>query len=81
MVTLLVIMFVVEPIVLSLPPSVGRSGPLGVLSVAAAGIPADDAELGDVELVAIGPAVLLLLAWVAAALSAAATLLQHCDLE
>jgi ABC-2 type transport system permease protein len=80
-VTLLVIMFVVEPIVVSLAPSVGRYGPLGALSVAAAGIPADDAGRGEVALVATGPAMLLLLAWVAATLSAAATLLQHRDLE
>jgi ABC-2 type transport system permease protein len=80
-VTLLVIMFVVEPIVLSLAPSVGRYGPFGALSVAAAGIPADDAGLGEVDLVASGPAVLLLLAWIAAALSAAAALLQRGDLE
>ena len=48
-VTLLVVMFVVEPVVLTLAPSVGRFGPLGALSVAAAGIPAEDAGLGDVR--------------------------------
>ena len=42
-------MFVVEPLVLALAPSVGRFGPLGALSVAAAGIPAEDAGLGDVR--------------------------------
>jgi len=80
-VTLLVIMFVVEPVVLSLAPSVGRFGPLGALSVAAAGIPAEDAGLGDVELVSSGAAVMLLLAWIAVALVAATALLERRDLE
>jgi ABC-2 type transport system permease protein len=80
-VTLLVIMFVVEPVVLSLAPSVGRFGPLGALSVAAAGIPAEDAGLDGVNLVATAPAVLLLLAWIAVAFAAATTLLQRRDLD
>ena len=80
-VTLLVVMFLVEPIVLTLAPSVGRFGPLGALSVAAAGIPAEDAGLGDVRLVGTGVAVLLLLAWIAVAFVTAATLLQRRDLE
>jgi ABC-2 type transport system permease protein len=80
-VTLLVVMFLVEPIVLTLAPSVGRFGPLGALSVAAAGIPAEDAGLGGVQLVGTGTAVLLLLAWVAVAFAAAATLLERRDVE
>jgi ABC-2 type transport system permease protein len=80
-VTLLVVRFVVEPVALSLAPSVGRFGPLGGLSVAAAGIPADEAGIGEVELLRTGPAVLLLLAWVAVAFTVAAALLQRRDLE
>ena len=80
-VTLLVVMFVVEPTVLALAPSVGRFGPLGALSVATAGIPAEDAGLSDVELVGTAPAVLLLLAWIAVAFVAATTLLQRRDVE
>jgi ABC-2 type transport system permease protein len=80
-VTLLVVMFVVEPVVLSLAPSVGRFGPLGALSVSAAGIPAEDAGLGDVRLVGSGAAVLLLLTWIAVAFAAASTLLQRRDVE
>ena len=80
-VTLLVIMFIVEPVVLTLAPGVGRFGPLGALSVAAAGLPAEDTGLGDVELVGTAPAVLLLLAWIAIAFVASATLLQRRDLE
>ena len=80
-VTLLVVMFLIEPIVLTLAPSVGRFGPLGALSVAAAGIPAEDAGLGDVRLVGTGTAVLLLLAWIAVAFVTAATVLERRDLE
>ena len=69
-VTLLVIMFIVEPVVLTLAPGVGRFGPLGALSVAAAGLPAEDTGLGDVELVGTAPAVLLLLAWITIAFAA-----------
>jgi ABC-2 type transport system permease protein len=80
-VTLLVTMFVVEPLVLSLAPAVGRFGPLGALSVAAAGIPAEDAGIGEVQLVGTLPAVLLLLAWIGVVLVPAAALLQRRDLE
>lgn len=81
-VSLLTLSFVVEPIVLALAPHVGRFGPLGALSVAAAGIPAESAGLPDgVDLVGVLPAVLLLLAWAGAAFAAAAVLLQRRDLE
>ena len=80
-VTLLVTMFLVEPVVVALAPGVGRFGPLRALSVAAAGLPAEDAGLGDVELVGTAPAVLLLLAWISIAFVASATLLNRRDLE
>ena len=80
-VSLLVVMFVVEPVILTLAPGVGRYGPFGALSVAAAGIPAEDAGLGDVRLVGTGTAVLLLLTWIAVAFVTASTLLQRRDLE
>ena len=80
-VTLLATAFVVEPLLVALVPSVGRFGPLGALSAAAAGIPAEDAGLEDTPLFGTGPAVLLLLAWIAVAFAGAATLLQRRDLE
>ncbi len=80
-VTVLATMFVVEPLLVALVPAVGRFGPLGALSVAAAGIPAEDAGMEDIRLVSTGPAVLLLLAWIGLAFAAAATLLQRRDLE
>ena len=80
-VTVLATLFVVEPLLVALVPEVGRFGPLGALSVAAAGIPAEDAGMEDIRLVSTGPAVLLLLAWIGLAFAAAATLLQRRDLE
>lgn len=81
-VSLLVLSFVVEPLVFTLAPHVGRFGPLGALSVAAAGLPAEDAGIpDDVDLFGVLPAILLLLVWIAVAFIAAALLLQHRDLE
>jgi len=81
-VTLLLLAFVVEPLVMALAPHVGRYGPLGALSTAAAGLPAEDAGLPDnVHLFGVLPAVLLLLAWIATTFTAAAALLVHRDLE
>lgn len=80
-VTLLALMFVIEPLVVGLAPHVGRYGPLNVLPVAAAGIPAEDAGMGDVALLGAAPAMLVLLLWIAGTLAVAVTLLQRRDLE
>ncbi|MET0459809.1 MAG: hypothetical protein ABW195_11215 [Ilumatobacteraceae bacterium] len=80
-VSLLVLMFVIEPLVLALAPSVGRYGPLGALSIAAAGLSAEDNGLGDVSLPSPPVAVALLLVWVGVTLGAATILLRRRDLE
>lgn len=81
-VSLLVLSFIVEPVVLALAPHVGRFGPLGALSVSAAGLPPEAAGLPeDVDLVGVLPAMLLLLVWIGAAFTIADLLLQHRDLE
>jgi hypothetical protein len=81
-VSLLVLSFVVEPLVLALAPHVGRYGPLGALSVAAAGLPPEAAGIPeDVDLFGVLPAMVLLTLWVGAAFAAAALLLQTRDLE
>ena len=73
---------VVEPVVLSLAPSVGRFGPFGALSLAAAGLPNDAGGIpASVDLVSQPVAVALLAAWIAVALLAATALLAHRDLE
>jgi ABC-2 type transport system permease protein len=74
--------FVVEPLLVALVPSVGRFGPLGALSVAAAGLPPEAGGLPeDIGVVTAPVAVLLLLAWIGGVLAVAVALLQRRDLE
>lgn len=78
---LVVVMFVVEPLVVAFAPSVGRFAPLGVLPVAAAGLPPDDAGLGDIDMLGAPMATLVLVIWIVVVLAAAGALLQRRDLE
>jgi ABC-type transport system involved in multi-copper enzyme maturation permease subunit len=80
-VALLVVMFVVEPLVVALAPGVGRFAPLGVLPIAAAGLPPDDAGLENVHMLGATTATLALVAWIVAILAVAAALLVRRDLE
>ncbi len=80
-VSLLVVMFAVEPVVVALAPGVGRYAPLGVLPVAAAGLPPEDAGLGDVDMLGATAATLALVVWILATLAVAAALLARRDLE
>jgi len=77
----LLAMFVIEPAVLGLAPTVGRFGPFVALSVAASGAPPESAGLGDVDLVAQGLAILALLAWIGAAGAAGAALMRWRDVQ
>ena len=77
----LVMGFAVEPTLIALAPDVGRFGPFGALPTAAQGLDPEDVGMGDVDLPAAGIAVLLLLAWIAAAFAAGAALLRRRDLE
>lgn len=79
-VALLALGFVVEPLVVALAPDVGRFGPLGALSLAAAGLP-DEMGNEDLVLLGVGPAVAAMLAWIATTFTLAAALLVHRDLE
>jgi hypothetical protein len=79
-VALLVLGFVAEPIVVTFAPEFGRFGPLGALTIAAAGLPNDT---GNDHLLLLGvvPAIAALLAWIATAFALAAVLLIRRDLE
>lgn len=80
-VALLVIMFVVEPLLVALAPTVGRFAPLSVLPIAAAGLPPEETGLGGIDMLGATTATLVLVAWIAAALAASAAMLVRRDLE
>jgi hypothetical protein len=77
LVGVLVISFAIEPAVLALAPSVGRFGPFVALPGSIQGVPPE--ELGVGRGLARGPAVLVMLAWVAALWAAGAALLRRRD--
>jgi ABC-2 type transport system permease protein len=77
---LLVLSFVVEPTLVSLAPEVGRFGPFGALPTAVQGVPPEDVGLGDIDLLAPGLALVVMLAWIGAAFAAGTVLLRRRDL-
>jgi ABC-2 type transport system permease protein len=77
----LVLAFVVEPTVIALVPEVGRFGPFSALPTALTGIPAEDAGLGEVVLLAPGLAGLVMLAWIGAAFAGGYALLRARDVH
>ena len=78
---LLVFWFMVEPMVLSLVPEVGRFGPFVALPTGLSTIPPEEAGVGDVELLDPGFAALALLAWIGAAFAAGYALLRARDVH
>ena len=78
---LLVFWFMVEPMLLSLVPEVGRFGPFVALSTGLSNIPPEEAGVGDVELLDPGLAALALLAWIGAAFAAGYALLRARDVH
>jgi ABC-2 type transport system permease protein len=77
----LVLGFVIEPMVITLVPEVGRFGPFSALPTSLSGIPAEDAGLGEVDLLAPGLAALTMMAWIGAALAAGYALLRARDVN
>jgi ABC-2 type transport system permease protein len=77
LVGVLVISFAIEPAVLALAPSVGRFGPFVALPGSIQGVPPE--ELGIGKGLKPGPAVLVMLAWIAALWPAGAALLRRRD--
>jgi ABC-2 type transport system permease protein len=78
---LLLVGLLVEPTVTALLPEAGRFGPFTALPTAVAGIPAEDAGLGEVDLLAPALAALTLLAWIGAAFAAGYALLRRRDVH
>ena len=62
-------------------PEVGRFGPFSALPTSLTGIPAEDAGLGEVVLLAPGLAGLVMLAWIGAAFAAGYALLRVRDVH
>jgi ABC-2 type transport system permease protein len=77
LVGVLVLSFAIEPAVLALAPSVGRFGPFVALPGSIQGVPPE--ELGIGKGLAPGPAVFVMLAWIAALWGAGAALLRRRD--
>jgi hypothetical protein len=78
---LLLLGLLIEPTVTALVPEVGRFGPFVALPTAAADISADDAGLGDVDLLSPGLAALAMMAWIGAAFAAGHALLRGRDVH
>jgi ABC-2 type transport system permease protein len=77
----LVLGFVVEPMLISLVPEVGRFAPFSALPTSLSGISAEDAGLGEVDLLAPGLAALVMMAWIGAAFTAGYALLRGRDVH
>lgn len=71
----------VEPTINALLPEVGRYGPFTALPTSLSGIPAEDAGLGEVDLVAPGLAGLVMMAWISAAFAGGFALLRGRDVH
>jgi ABC-2 type transport system permease protein len=78
---LLLLGLLIEPMVTTLLPEVGRFGPFTALPTAVAGIPAEDAGLGEVDLLAPGLAAMLMMGWIGAAFAAGYALLRGRDVH
>ena len=77
----LLLSLAIEPTVIALAPDVGRFAPFSALSGAIQQIPAENIGNEDLDLLSPGAAVLALLAWIGAAFTAGAVLLQRRDLN
>jgi ABC-type transport system involved in multi-copper enzyme maturation permease subunit len=78
---ILLFAFAVEPALVALVPDVGRFAPIGALPTAITDLDPEDTGLGDVDLVAPGLALLLMLAWIGAAFACGAGLLRTRDVD
>jgi ABC-2 type transport system permease protein len=73
--------FAIEPALIALVPEVARFAPISALPTAITDIDPEDAGIGDVDLLAPGVALLLLLAWIGAAFAGGAALLRIRDVD
>jgi ABC-2 type transport system permease protein len=78
---ILAVTFILEPVLLTVVPEVGRFGPLAALPTTATGLDPDAMGLEEAGLLHPTTATLLLLAWIGAAFAAGAALLRGRDVE
>jgi uncharacterized integral membrane protein len=78
---ILLFAFAVEPVLIALVPDVGRFAPIGALPTAITDLDPEDTGLGDVDLIAPGLALLLMLGWIGAAFAGGAGLLRARDVD
>jgi ABC-2 type transport system permease protein len=78
---LLLLGLLIEPTVTTVLPEAGRYGPFVGLPTALADIPAEDAGLGEVDLLAPGLAAMVMMAWIGAAFAAGYALLRGRDVH
>lgn len=78
---ILIVLLIVEPVLLSLAPDVGRWGPLNALPSGVQDLSAENNGFDGVEYVQPGLAVLAMLAWIGAFFAAGGALLQRRDLN
>lgn len=80
-VAILIFLLVIDSLLAALVPSVERFSPLGALPNAIQGYEPDDVGMPDVDFFAFGPALALMLAWIALLFAAGAALLRARDVE
>lgn len=80
-VSLLVLTFAVEPVLLGLVPKVGRFGPFVALPTAASGVAPEDAGMAGVPLLSAGLGTLAMLGWIVGAFAIAGALLHLRDVD
>jgi ABC-2 type transport system permease protein len=80
-VAVLLLSFAIEPAVISVLPEAGKFGPFVGLPLGIQDIEGDNLGLDEVDVVALVPATLAMLAWISLFFAAAATLLRRRDVE
>lgn len=78
---ILILLVVVEPLLLSLAPDVGRYGPFNALPSGVQDLSAEDQGFDGAEFLEPGPALLAILAWIGVFFAAGATLPRRRDLN
>ena len=80
-VAILILAFVIDPLLGNVAPGVDRFSPVGALPSAIQGLDPNDVGTPDVDFLAAGPAVAVMVAWIGALFAGGAALLRSRDVE